>query len=606
MATPGLRSYLLAALAGFLTLQAAVGFFILSAGLEIAEQGAREGSLASAQAVARSVEVNFSFARGLIANGVRRPGLIRFLEQGDQAGILGVTRATYDEIPCFEVVYVTDTEGRVLQGFPEAPAWVPDFDEVRAAGHARRSFTSSLTQGSLSDALVIVVAQPILGSGGELLGVLIGEIGVRKITADLLLLRYGKQGYARLLARDGRILADPNGAAGVVEGLREALSAGESWAVYDGGEGDMVASLVPSTTQGWTAAVIQPESQATVRASYLRDLTLVLFSGAASIAFGIGLFVVRRVVRPLRAVTEAAAEITSGNFKKRAPTDAFQELSELGRAFNQMTDRLTGLLDEVKQQNQENARLCRQAQEAVRLRDEFLSVASHELYTPLTSLTLALQAISQLAASGAPLEPRVLTHLVTLASRQGERLTHLNRDLLDVSRIEAGRLPLEFVDVDLCVIVRDVVERFEPNRARARCPLSVECAAPVVGHWDRARLDQVITNLLSNAIKFGAGKPIELSVSRESGTTRLMVRDHGIGIDPARQACLFERFERGVSARHYGGFGLGLYISRRIVEAHSGSIRVESRPSEGATFIVELPCIPTYPTCARPRPRTAS
>jgi signal transduction histidine kinase len=110
-----------------------------------------------------------------------------------------------------------------------------------------------------------------------------------------------------------------------------------------------------------------------------------------------------------------------------------------------------------------------------------------------------------------------------------------------------------------------------------------------VGSWDRSRVDQIVTNLVANAIKFGPGKPIEIVLGEEAGTTRLSVKDHGIGVDPARQERIFDRFERAVSDRHYGGLGLGLYISRQIAQAHGGSIRVESAPGAGATFTVELP-----------------
>ena len=183
-----------------------------------------------------------------------------------------------------------------------------------------------------------------------------------------------------------------------------------------------------------------------------------------------------------------------------------------------------------------------------------------------------------------------MDRLLELASRQGARLTRLIDDLLDVSRLDAGRLPLELTVVELGALVREVVSRFEADLARSGCTVSLRGGAPVVGSWDRSRLDRIVTNLLSNAIKFGAGKPIELFVSAERGVARLAVRDHGIGIDPAQLGRIFGRFERAVSERHYGGLGLGLYISRRIAEEHGGSIRCESQPGAGATFTVELPC----------------
>jgi signal transduction histidine kinase len=237
----------------------------------------------------------------------------------------------------------------------------------------------------------------------------------------------------------------------------------------------------------------------------------------------------------------------------------------------------------------DNARLYREAQEAIHVRDEFLSVASHELNTPMTSLTLSLQSMARSIQQGRAGDPQAMGKLVERALRQAARLTRLNTELLDVSRIHAGRLPLDLADVDLGEVVREVIGQFKPDLARAGCSVSIRGSGLVVGLWDRSRVDQLVTNLLANAIKFGAGKPIEIFVGEEAGTARLAVQDHGIGIDPARQGRIFERFERAVSDRHYGGLGLGLYISHQIAEAHRGVIRVQSALGAGATFTVELP-----------------
>ncbi|WP_437539212.1 ATP-binding sensor histidine kinase [Sorangium sp. So ce726] len=237
----------------------------------------------------------------------------------------------------------------------------------------------------------------------------------------------------------------------------------------------------------------------------------------------------------------------------------------------------------------DNARLYSAAQEAVRVRDEFLTVATHELNTPMTSLTLTLEAMDRALRSGRSWDPQAMGRQVDRALRQAARLTRLNSELLDVSRINAARLRLDVAEVDLGEIVRDVLARFKLDLARAGCSVSLREGGRIVGLWDGSRVDQIVSNLLANAIKFGAGKPVEISVGEAAGAARLSVRDHGIGIDPARQGQIFERFERAVSDRHYGGLGLGLYISRRIAEAHGGSIRVESALGAGATFIVELP-----------------
>jgi predicted ATPase/signal transduction histidine kinase len=240
----------------------------------------------------------------------------------------------------------------------------------------------------------------------------------------------------------------------------------------------------------------------------------------------------------------------------------------------------------------DKARLYREAQDAIRLRDEFLTVASHELRTPMTSLTLSLQTLLHAAPAGKALDPKSISGLVQLAFHQGERLTRLISDLLDVSRIEAGQLRLTITTVDLDELIREVVARFAPDLARARCDAVVRCERRAIGQWDRSLIDQVVSNLLSNAVKFGPGKPIELATGEDASAAWLSVTDHGIGIDPASQGQLFERFARAVSARNYGGLGLGLYISRKLVETHRGTIRVDSKPGRGSTFTVALPCAP--------------
>ncbi|MDI1475319.1 MASE1 domain-containing protein [Polyangium sp. y55x31] len=233
----------------------------------------------------------------------------------------------------------------------------------------------------------------------------------------------------------------------------------------------------------------------------------------------------------------------------------------------------------------DNARLYRDAQAAVRLRDEILSIASHELNTPMTSLQLDVQTLKRGAVqSGDPFPPSL-----TRVERQVKKLARLIQELLDVTRITTGRMHLQIEDVDLPTVVRDVAERFTEDLSRAACPLMLHADSSMIGRWDHIRLEQVVTNLISNAIKFGSGHPIEIWVGEADGMARLTVRDHGIGIPADRLPYIFERFERAVSSRAYAGLGLGLYIVRSIVEALGGSIRVESTVGSGTMFTVELP-----------------
>jgi signal transduction histidine kinase len=236
------------------------------------------------------------------------------------------------------------------------------------------------------------------------------------------------------------------------------------------------------------------------------------------------------------------------------------------------------------------------AEGAVRLRDQFLSVASHELRTPLASLMLVLQAMLRPAR-----EDRGAADMVRrleLAVRQIQRLGALLDQLLEASRIGAGqRLDLEAEEVDLAAVVGQVVDRLEPELAATSTALEVISPAPVIGWWDRSRMDQLITNLLSNAIKYGAGRPVKISVEA-IGADRafLSVRDQGIGIAKEDLPQIFQPFKRLHDSRHYGGFGLGLFIVAEIVRAHHGDIQVQSEPDRGAEFTVQLPVRPLSPS----------
>lgn len=243
----------------------------------------------------------------------------------------------------------------------------------------------------------------------------------------------------------------------------------------------------------------------------------------------------------------------------------------------------------------ENARLFRETQQAL----EFIGVAAHDLGNPLNTLQLALRRMQRLDAAA---EPARLRDGLAAAVRQAQRLGQLLHNLLDLSRLSSGPLTLDEVGVDLGELAREVVERHGEQAAETGSRLVVDAAPGVVGRWDRLRLERVLTNLLSNALKFGRGQPVEVHVSAEGGRARLVVRDYGQGIATEAQRRIFERFERLKSEGQQGGFGLGLYIVRQLVEAHGGAIHVESQPGEGSSFIVELPMAPAHRELEPPPP----
>ena len=172
---------------------------------------------------------------------------------------------------------------------------------------------------------------------------------------------------------------------------------------------------------------------------------------------------------------------------------------------------------------------------------------------------------------------------------QIDRFSQLVGKLLDFSRIQSGRLSLEYSDFDLNEIVRESVERLAPELKEAGCEVSMNLGQPVIGEWDRLRLEQVLINLLSNGMKYARGKPIEVSVVSEGQSVRIQVMDQGPGIAPQNKERIFQRFERVEETKSISGIGLGLYVVRQIVNAHGGTIEVKSDLGAGSAFVVRLP-----------------
>ncbi len=231
----------------------------------------------------------------------------------------------------------------------------------------------------------------------------------------------------------------------------------------------------------------------------------------------------------------------------------------------------------------ENARLHQRLQAALRTREEFIALAGHELRTPLTALQLNAQELVRKAPS------RLVEKLGHNILKQATALTRLSARMLDAVRASKFRFSFVTAPTDLAAVAREAAASFGPALEQRGSELVLHADEPVVGDWDGTQLDAVLSYLLDNAAKFGAGRPVEVTVQREGDAATLSVRDHGPGIPPDRLPHIFEVFERAVSADHYGGLGLGLFLTKAIVEGHGGRITVENLPGDGVMFTARLP-----------------
>jgi signal transduction histidine kinase len=252
------------------------------------------------------------------------------------------------------------------------------------------------------------------------------------------------------------------------------------------------------------------------------------------------------------------------------------------------------VLDLTAQKHLEAQRtMLQDSREALRLRDLFNSIASHELKTPLTALLLNLRLLgARLDKETPPGSP--LRSQIARCESAAERMAGLIHALLDVAQVHRGRLTLDVRDTNVVDAVRNVVSGFEVTRNGAAHQIEVRAEEPFTAKVDPLRFDQVVTNLLSNAVKYGAGAPIEVRVrhDRMADSAHLEVIDGGPGIDPGMREKIFEPFQRATSMKPIPGMGLGLYVVKMIVEGHGGRIAVDTALGHGSRFIVDLPCAP--------------
>lgn len=284
-------------------------------------------------------------------------------------------------------------------------------------------------------------------------------------------------------------------------------------------------------------------------------------------------------------------------FNRGSPVGVLKILSPRVNAFSkediQVLEMITEVLSAAISYAAEFKEKTDALQKAIQIRDEFISIASHELKTPITSLKLRAEILAKRTALHEVYRPpgNAVDQLIETTTRQLNRITRLIDNMLDVSEITAGHLNYSYQTVEISELIesvsRSIIKKFKALDSK----LIITVNSPIFVRADPRRLEQVFDNIMTNAFNYGSGKPIQIAVFRENNTAKILIKDQGIGIASENLERIFNRFERAVSVKNISGFGLELYLSRQIIESHQGRIWAESEIGKGSTFFIELPLI---------------
>lgn len=312
--------------------------------------------------------------------------------------------------------------------------------------------------------------------------------------------------------------------------------------------------------------------------------------------FGIGLSIIitRSITSRINDLNRLAAEYGLGNFERQLEISGRDEIGKLTYSINKMGSLLNSSYQQILESHQQLEKKVQERtielKHALTTRDEFLSIANHELRTPLTAIVLQLRILER-AVEQCPENESVAKVRESLrkTNRLVKKLVDLQNALMDLTHIQLGKFQIKQEHCDLSAIAQDSLSQLSLEATRSGVHISTSLPETLSGSFDPIRSSQVITNLVSNAIKYGEGKPVELDLKTNGGKAILVVTDNGPGIPEEKMTTIFDRFERGDHDRSLSGLGLGLYITRQIVEAHGGSIGVHNVEGKGARFKAEFP-----------------
>jgi signal transduction histidine kinase/CheY-like chemotaxis protein len=423
------------------------------------------------------------------------------------------------------------------------------------------------------------------------------HLGVAMVSTDYLVslqrqIAFGDRGHAVIIDAVGRVIAHPIRdwviASKDISGVNavQAMIRGETGVAQffsPAFNADMIAGYTAVPNVGWGVMVVQPISELRRRAGQVSEIALIVAAVSFVISALLSWLLAGYLARPVRQVARTAEAVLAGNQEVSVPRFGRLvplEIRRLGEAFNSM-------LADLRRENAETLAALGQAELSNAAKSQFLANMSHEIRTPLNAVIGTVEVLRMTQLNESQLE------YLDLAMQSGQSLLHLVDDILDLSKIDAGKLDLERAPFHLPSLVQDVRTMFtDPARAKG---LTLTATVPdqlnVMLVGDAHRLRQILSNLLSNAVKFTASGGISVAVACEEDMARSMrlrfeVTDTGIGMDEATQRVIFDAFTQADASttRRYGGTGLGLSIARRLCLAMGGEISVQSRPGAGATF----------------------
>lgn len=494
--------------------------------------------------------------------------------------------------PGWDSISFTDTDG--VQVFNTASAYGKKLPSLKKEEFFRETLKTKATVisgyrvGSVTQEPIISVATPVMRDQ-TVIYVLVASMKLKSFSRFFRSHNLPSAWTATILDEHGRVLAtsDTSLTPGNIAGpelTKKTKQHGSKIFYNPEGEGKKVlGSTSQSKLTGWTIVLGLPDEGNLF--SYQKTVKLIMIGGALLTLMSIffALYLGRRISKPILAISESAKALGEGKALGEIKT-SLAEAHDVNQALK--------LAAIERGENEEKIKaLYGQAQEAVAIRDTFMSVASHELKTPLTTLKLQFQMLDRLMTKKETLTREELSKPLSRIQGQYSRLLRLVDDLLDVSRISSGKMDYHPEVFDLVSFTDEILHQFADETKKSGSEISLVGVDKLTGNWDKHRLEQVIVNLITNSIKYGNGKPVSLSILEENNSAILEVKDNGLGISAEDLPKVFQKFERVGDRRKAQGLGLGLWIVQKIVEGLGGSITVTSTLGEGSAFKLTLPLV---------------